>query len=147
MDYISAFEISASGMAVERVRLDATAVNLANVNSTRAVDGTVFRPLRVISGPKINQKFSATMDAFAATQSLPGVEVSEVRQLNAPPRLVFEPAHPDADEKGFVAYPSINPVAEMVSLITTMRSYEANVVAMNAAKTMALKTLEIGGNG
>lgn len=147
MDYMSAFEISASGMAVERARLDATAVNLANVNSTRTVDGTAFRPLRVISGPKISQKFSATMDAFAAAQSLPGVEVSEVRQLNVPPRLVFEPAHPDADEKGFVAYPGINPVAEMVSLITTMRSYEANVVAMNAAKTMALKALEIGGNG
>ena len=147
MDYMSAFEISASGMAVERTRLDVTAVNLANANSTRAIDGTVFRPLRVISGPKISQKFSATLDAFSAAQSLPGVEVSEVRQLDVPPRLVFEPAHPDADEKGFVAYPGINPVAEMVSLITTMRTYEANVVAMNAAKTMALKALDIGGNG
>jgi flagellar basal-body rod protein FlgC len=147
MNYMTAFEISASGMTVERARLDATAVNLANVNSTRSADGSVFRPLRVLSGPKTNQTFSATLDAFATAQSALGVEVSEIRRLDVAPRLVFEPAHPDADERGFVAYPGINPVAEMVNLITTMRSYEANVVAMNAAKTMALKALDIGGNG
>lgn len=147
MDYLSAFEISASGMAVERARLDATAINLANANSTRGIDGTLFRPLRVISGPATSQNFSATFDAFSAAQGMPGVAVTEVRQLDVAPRLVFEPAHPDADEKGFVAYPGINPVAEMVNLITTMRTYEANVVAMNAAKTMALKALDIGGNG
>lgn len=147
MNYMTAFEISASGMAVERTRLDATAVNLANVNSTRSIDGKVFRPLRVVSSPKIDQKFSNTMDALSAAQNMHGVQVTEIRQLNVPPRLVFEPAHPDADQKGFVAYPGINPVAEMVNLMTTMRAYEANVIAMNAAKTMALKALDIGGNG
>lgn len=147
MSYMAAFEISASGMTVERLRLDTTAVNLANANSTRSLDGTMFRPLRVISGPKTTARFSATMDAFAAANSMPGAQVTEIRQLDVPPRMVYEPAHPDADEKGFVAYPGINPVAEMVNLITTMRSYEANVVAMNAAKTMALKALDIGGNG
>jgi flagellar basal-body rod protein FlgC len=147
MNYMAAFEISASGMTVERVRLDTTAVNLANANSTRSLDGTTFRPLRVLSGPKMGQNFSATMDAFSAARSVPGVQVNEIRPLDVAPRLVFEPAHPDADEKGFVAYPGINPVAEMVNLITTMRTYEANVVAMNAAKTMALKALDIGGNG
>lgn len=147
MDYMSAFEISASGMTVERARLDATAVNLANANSTRGIDGTLFRPLRVVSGPKAGQGFSVTFDAFSAAQGPRGVAVTEVRRLDVAPRLVFEPAHPDADEKGFVAYPGINPVSEMVNLIATMRTYEANVVAMNAAKTMALKALDIGGNG
>jgi flagellar basal-body rod protein FlgC len=145
MNYMAAFEISASGMSVERTRLDVTAVNLANVNSTRGVDGAAYRPMRVLSGPKTDQKFSATMDAFSAVRSAPGVEVSEIRQLDVPPRLVFEPSHPDADQKGFVAYPGINPVSEMVNLIATMRAYEANVVAMNAAKTMAMKALDIGG--
>jgi len=145
MNYMAAFEISASGMTVERTRLDATAINLANVNSTRGVDGAAFRPLRVVSGPRTDQKFSAAMDAFSVARSVPGVEVSEIRQLDVAPRLVFEPAHPDADEKGFVAYPGINPVAEMVNLISTMRAYEANVTAMNAAKTMAMKALDIGG--
>lgn len=146
MDYLTAFKISGSGMAVERARLDATAVNLANVNSTRGADGSVFKPLRVISGPKTGDAFAATMDALSPGQAGLGVEVTEIRRLDVPPRLVFEPAHPDADEKGFVAYPGINHVAEMVNLITTMRTYEANVVAMNAAKTMALKALEIGGS-
>jgi flagellar basal-body rod protein FlgC len=147
MSYMSIFEISASGMTVERARLDATAVNLANVNSTRTVNGAMYRPLRVVSGPKNSQAFSATMDAFSASQDISGVEVSEIRQLDVPARLVYEPAHPDADAKGFVSYPGINPVAEMVNLISTLRAYEANVVAMNAAKTMAVKALEIGGNG
>lgn len=144
MNYMAAFEISASGMTVERARLDSTAVNLANVNSTRGADGAAFRPLRVVSGPRA-ERFSATMDAFSAARSVPGVEVSEIRQLDLPARMVFEPSHPDADQKGFVAYPGINPVAEMVTLIATMRAYEANVVAMNAAKTMAMKALDIGG--
>ncbi len=147
MDYLGAFEISSSGMSVERARLDATAVNLANINSTRSADGTVFRPLRVISGSKANAKFATTINAFSAAQNFAGVQINEIRQLDVPPRMVFEPAHPDANEKGFVAYPGINSVGEMVNLISTMRAYEANVVAMNAAKTMALKALDIGGNG
>jgi len=93
MNYMAAFEISASGMTVERTRLDATAINLANVNSTRGVNGAAFRPLRVISGPKTDQKFSATMEAFSAANGVPGVEVSEIRQLDVAPRLVFEPSH------------------------------------------------------
>ena len=63
-----------------------------------------------------------------------------------PPRLVYEPSHPDADQKGFVAYPAINPVNEMVTMITATRAYEANVAALNAARVMAMKALEIGGN-
>jgi flagellar basal-body rod protein FlgC len=147
MSYLSIFEISSSGMTVERARLDASAVNLANVNSTRAVNGSTFKPLRVMSGPKTGDTFSATLDAFGAAGSAPGVQVNEIRQLDVAPRLVYEPAHPDADAKGFVSYPGINPVGEMVNLISTMRAYEANVVAINAAKSMALKALEIGGNG
>jgi len=146
MDYLTAFSISGSGMSVERTRLDVTAVNLANVHSTRSVDGGPYRPLRVISGPKAERSFQTTMDAYAGALPSAGVEVNEIRRLNVAPRLVHEPAHPDADEKGFVSYPGINPVSEMVNLMSSMRAYEANVVAMNAAKTMALKALEIGGN-
>ncbi len=145
MDYLAAFNISATGMNVERTRLDVTAVNLANANSTRGLNGEPFRPLRVVSGPRTDHKFAATMDAYSSVQGMAGVQVNEIRQLDVPSRVVYEPAHPDADEKGFVSYPGINPVSEMVSLITTMRTYEANVVAMNAAKTMALKALDIGG--
>lgn len=145
MDYLTAFDISASGMSVERLRLDVTAINLANVNSTRAENGSFFKPLRVISAPSLGRTFSEYMEPFNYSLPINGVVVKEVREVNSEPRLVFDPGHPDADERGFVAYPDINPVSEMVNLMTITRAYEANVRALNAAKVMALKALEIGG--
>ena len=145
MDYITSFAISGSGMNVEKTRLDVTALNIANVHSTRARDGSGFEPLQVISAARRAQAFQAAFGS-AATQLPSGAEVLEVRATRAPPRFVHEPNHPDADERGFVAYPGINPVTEMVTLISALRAYEANVAAMNAAKTMALKALELGGN-
>lgn len=146
MNYMAAFDISATGMSVEKTRLDVTAVNLANVNSTRSADGGVYKPMRVISGEKCGTDFITTMDALSNYGKLRGAEVLSVEKLDVAPRMVFEPSHPDADQKGFVSYPGVNQVSEMVNLITALRSYEANVVAMNAAKSMALKALEIGGN-
>lgn len=146
MDYMTAFAISGSGMSVEKLRLDVTALNIANVYSTRGPDGGGYEPLQVISGARQTQLFRS---AFAA-ESLRlagGAEVLEVRAVGVASRLVYEPSHPDADATGFVAYPGINPVNEMVTLLAAMRAYEANVAAFNAAKTMALKALELGGNG
>lgn len=134
MNYLQSFAISASGMAVEKARVDITAVNLANAHSTRAADGSGFRALRVISAER------GTFESL-----LRGAQVVDVRPLEAAPRLAFEPGHPDADEKGFVAYPGINPVAEMMNLLTAVRAYEANVAALNAAKAMARRALELGG--
>lgn len=143
MNYFSAFDISAAGMGVERLRLDATAMNLANANTTRGADGAVFKRLRVVEH---SDGIAAFDTMLGAMQGDPSAAVSgEIVQMNSPPKMVFDPGHPDADQKGFVAYPDINPVTEMVNLITITRAYEANVRAMNAAKTMALKALEIGG--
>jgi flagellar basal-body rod protein FlgC len=100
--------------------------------------------MQVVSGPKQGALFASYLsgaDGHAA-----GAKVVEVRARNAAPRMVYEPGHPDADGKGFVAYPGVDPVGEMVNLISTLRAYEANVAAFNAAKTMALKALELGGN-
>jgi flagellar basal-body rod protein FlgC len=144
MDYQAAFAISASGMQVERLRMEATAVNIANASTTRTPDGVLFRPLRVISTARYDGSFPALMDGGAAPGGAAGVAVAEVREVDVPPRLVFEPGHPEADARGFVSYPGINPVSEMIALMATIRAYEANVVAMNAAKTMALKALDIG---
>jgi flagellar basal-body rod protein FlgC len=135
MNYLQAFAISGSGMAVEKARVDLTAVNLANAQSTRGADGQLFRPLRLVSAPR----------GADFAKLLAGVEIVGLQSLDAPPRLVFEPGHPEADERGFVAYPGINPVAEMMNLLTAVRVYEANVAALNAAKAMALKTLQLGG--
>lgn len=146
MDYMAAFAISGSGMSVEKLRLDVTALNIANVHSTRGPDGTGYEPLQVISGARQARLFRSVF-AAESLRLAGGAEVLEVRAAAVAPRLVYEPNHPDADAAGFVAYPGINPVNEMVTLLAAMRAYEANVAAFNAAKTMALKALELGGNG
>jgi flagellar basal-body rod protein FlgC len=144
MTYLSAFAISASGMSVEKARLDVTALNLANVHSTRSTDGSPFVPMQVISAARQGAPFASYLSNAAA--AVAGAKVVEVRAKTASPRMVYEPSHPDADARGFVSYPGIDPVGEMVNMISTVRAYEANVAALNAAKTMALKALELGGN-
>jgi flagellar basal-body rod protein FlgC len=141
MNYLQAFAISASGMTVEKARVDLIAVNLANAQSTRSADGLGVRPMRLVSAARTSD-FPALLDGGAA--QLQGAQIVSVNALATPPRLVYEPGHPDADEKGFVAYPGINPVAEMVDLLTATRVYEANVAAMNAAKAMAMRALDLG---
>jgi len=135
MDYLSLFEISATGMDFQRTRMEAIASNLANVNTTKGVNGDMYRPLEAVAKAE-RQQFDSL---------LKGVESVEVVEQQGPPRLVYNPAHPDADGQGYVAMPNVNPVDEMVNMMTATRAYEANVRAMNAAKTMAMRALEIGG--
>lgn len=142
MDYNASFQISATGMAVEKLRLDVTAANLANMHSTAASPGQLYRPLRVIS-QAAPMEFARQFSQMYAV--LGGTQVTGIEQLAVAPRLVHEPGHPHADSKGFVSYPGINHTSEMVNMTTALRAYEANVTAMNAARTMAARTLEIGG--
>ncbi|SFV16658.1 flagellar basal body rod protein FlgC [Pseudoduganella namucuonensis] len=144
MDYHAAFQISASGMAVEKLRLDVTAANIANMNSAAASADQVYRPLRVLAQAaplSFGQQFGQLYGAVAGG----GVDVLGVAPEAAAPRMVHEPGHPYADAKGMVAYPGVNHTQEMVNMSTALRAYEANVAAMNAAKTMAARALEIGG--
>ena len=143
MSLFAAFDISAAGMNLERTRLDVTAVNIANAHTTQTPDGQVFRPLRVLAQPSVG--FDSMLDGLRDGTGMASVPFNvTVEPVNRPPRLVYEPGHQDANENGFVAYPDINPVSEMVNLIGISRAYEANVNAMNLAKSMALKALEIG---
>ena len=117
------------------MRLEATAANLANAQTT----GTDFRPLRAIAA-------SATPDAFdlRLAAALPRPLGAAIVAGKSAPRMVVDPGHPDADARGFVAYPDVSPVSEMVRLIEIGRAYEANVRALAMARSMALKALEIG---
>lgn len=142
MDFSYAVAISASGMDVERTRLDVSALNLANVHTSRTAEGGVFKPMRVVAGAGPVAPFS---NAVASIGEVPGARVVDIHRIDVPPRMAFEPGHPDADAQGFVAYPGVDTTVEMVNLMTAVRSYEANVIAMNAAKAMATKALEIGG--
>lgn len=143
MDYFIAMDISASGMTTQRFRLDTVALNLANAATTRSIDGGPYRRQEVILGERAMRTSFEQMLARERGVRYAGVEVLEVQEDDTPPRLVLEPGHPDADERGFVRYPNIDPVGEMVILLEAVRLYEANVRAMNAGKEMALRALQI----
>lgn len=148
-DFSQAFAISSSGMSLERLRLETAAANIANAHTTRGVDGQVYQPLRVIAHAKKSgaASFEAKMAEGSVTNaSLEGVGEVSVVPMNVAPRLQNDPGHPDADEKGLVAIPEINPMNEMLTVMTAVRAYEANIHTLNAAKAMALKAMDIGSN-
>lgn len=139
---LKAFSISASGMTAERLRMDTIANNLANVNTTRTEEGGPYRRQVPVFAPR--ETAAAGRRSGAASFNGAGVRVIGIRQDDGPPRLVYDPEHPDADEAGYVHMPNVELVREMVDLITASRAYEANVTAFNTAKTMALRALDIG---
>lgn len=142
MGLFDTFGISASGMTSERLRLDLISNNIANMNTaSRPNDpnSQVYRRKVPLFAEQLRQTFQANgLEPKGA-----GVRVKAIVEDSAPPRIVNDPSHPLADEQGNVAYPNINVVNEMVDMITASRTYEANVTALNAAKSMALKALEI----
>jgi flagellar basal-body rod protein FlgC len=141
MDYHAAFHISAAGMATEKLRLDVTAMNLANMHSAGTSASQVYRPQRVLS-QSTPVDFSRQLNHLLGDAA--GVQATVISE-DVPARMVYEPGHPYADGKGMVAYPGVDHVSEMVNLGTALRAYEANVTAMNAARTMAARALDIGG--
>ena len=144
MAIFSGMNISASGMTAQRLRSDIISQNLANVNSTSSQDGGAYRRKTVVFSEKNATAFSDVLLSTAGTVGS-GVKVTKViEDYETPMNKVYDPAHPDADEDGYVTYPNVNVVTEMTNLIDASRSYEANVTAFNASKSMALKGLEIG---
>lgn len=139
MDFMKSLSVSASGMSVQRTRVGLAASNLANVETTRAEDGSgPYRRLDAIVTP------ASFDEALGETDD--NVRGAEVLQVVADPtegKLVHNPTHPDADENGFVRLPNVNPVQEMVNLMTAQRGYDANATAFETAKTMIQRGLEI----
>jgi flagellar basal-body rod protein FlgC len=139
MDYHALFQVSAAGMATEKLRLDVTALNLANMHAAAPSASQVYKPQRVVTqAVNFGTQFGRLYGAAAGAQAV-------VVQQDSAPRMVYEPGHPYANAQGMVAYPGVDHVAEMVNLNTALRAYEANVTAMNAARTMAARALDIGG--
>jgi len=139
---MQAMEISRTGLEVEWRRLEIIAENLANVSTTRTGSGEAFRAQRLISGPKAD--FATYLAKGSAERNLAGVTVYGIEPVNAPPRRVYEPSHPHADANGFVFYPAIDHAGEMTLMVKTARAYEANIVAMNSARQMYAKAMELG---
>jgi len=138
MNVFEAFAISGSALQAERTRVDVASLNLANANVTRTPDGRPYQPLRVVlggAGAAFSGQFNRAM----------GVHVASIEPTGAEPRRAHEPGHPDADAQGFVSYPGVNNLTEMTTIMSAVRSYEANLAALGAAKSMAMKAIEIGG--
>ncbi len=144
MALFQAFNISASGMTAERFRTDLIAENVANVNTTRTEDGTPYRRKIVTfaeRGTTFRDLLSKTRRAYGGN----GVKVTRVLEDEETDYIMkYDPAHPDADENGYVSYPNVNIVTEMTNLIDASRGYEANVTAFNAIKSMAQSGLQVG---
>lgn len=161
----SGLDISASGLRAMRIRQNAISSNLANAETTRTAEGGPYRRQFVVLEAGSDRKNVRVLNKKAALagrstdgEHLPipasnfprderffgnGVSVAEIRQDERPPRLVYDPAHPDADSEGYVAMPNINVVQEMADMIAATRAYEANVTAFNATKSMLMQGLQM----
>jgi flagellar basal-body rod protein FlgC len=145
MDFFSAMRIASTGLSVQRTRINVTSSNLANVETTRTEQGGPYRRREVlVAAVPLSETFGEILEDVTHDK-VAGAEVVAVE--SAPEeqvRLVYDPQHPDANQDGYVAMPDINPVDEMVNMLTAQRSYEAGVSALRAIKGMANEALNIG---
>jgi flagellar basal-body rod protein FlgC len=146
MSFFGGLEVSASGLTAERLRMDVTAENLANAQTTRGANGQPYRRKEVIL-QETPGSFGASLSAAMGggnNGSSGGVQVAGVVEDSATPlKRVYDPGHPDADAQGYVSMPNVDTVTEMVDLISAQRAYEANVTAMQSAKQMFTRTLDL----
>jgi len=157
MSFFGSLQISATGMSAERTRMDVASENLANANSTSGTNGAYHRKEVVLKSSTGTGGFAQALAQVANIQgsggvgstnagigtTAGGVEVSGIVDDKTPNRLVYDPGHPDANAKGYVSMPNVNPVVEMTDLISSSRAYEANVNAMQTSKTMISRVMDI----
>lgn len=141
MDYYDSFAISAAGLAVEKLRLETAALNLANADATAAPGTEPYKAMRVLNTPEVS------FSHYLAADGMNGTAVNaQVVPRSEAPRMTYEPGHPHANAEGFVAHANVDSLSEMMTILRATRAYEANIKAINAAKAMALHALDIGGS-
>ncbi len=140
------FEVVGSALDTQRQRLNIIASNLANAESTRSPDGGPYvRRDVVLRAVSPDRSFHSVFDSAFANGSGPSaVRITDIIEDERPFRVVYDPDHPDADDKGFLQLPNVNPIEEMVNLMSATRAYEANIAVMETGKTMTLRALEMG---
>ena len=135
--------IGSTELAAQRLRMEALSSNLSNVNTTAGPDGRVYqRRMPVFRAEQVGNDFASTLDA---QRKLYEVRVDRITTDKRDPIMAYDPGHPDANAEGYVAYPNINTMEEMVGLMSAARNYEANLTAVNAAKEMAKRAIELAG--
>lgn len=146
MSIFSAIDISASGLTAQRLRMDTISQNIANVNTTRTTGGGPYRrKLVVFEAREAQDGFNGMFSrALEKQQTGQGVRAVGIVEDNTPPKMMYDPNHPDANDQGYVMLPNVNIVTEMVDMISATRAYEANTAAVRSSKDIALKALEIG---
>lgn len=150
MSIFNGLNISSSALTAQRLRMDVVASNIANAQTTRATlnEAGQFEPYRRkltemhTQSPSFRSFLHKAKHSYINTGN--GVKVTRIVEDDTPFKVVFDPTHPDANDAGFVEYPNVDPLKEMVDLMEATRSYEANMTSLNATKDMLLKTLEIG---
>ncbi len=144
MDFFSAMEISASGLTAERERVNVASSNVANAHTTRSANGGPYKRRDVVLS---SQPQSPLLPGGLAgkREQIFSVAVDKITEDTRPPRLEYDPGHPDANAQGYVAYPNVNVVEEMVDMITASRAYQAGMTALDAAVSLSEKSLSIGG--
>lgn len=149
MGFFDGYNVSVSGMSAQRTRINVVSANIANAKTTHTEDGGPYKKQNVVFQEMLlqeNKKQTNSVDKNLnqnSDLSLRGVGVKSIVEDDSEPVMRYEPSHPDANEEGYVAYPNINPVVEMVDLIEAMRSYEANVATFNTHKSIDTSTLDI----
>ncbi|HSC79259.1 MAG TPA: flagellar basal body rod protein FlgC [Chitinolyticbacter sp.] len=134
MSLFGTFDIASSALRAQSARLNAVASNLANAESATSSNGQPYRARQVV--------FQTAMTSAAS--SMPGVKVAAVIEDQAPPKLVYDPGNPLADANGYIAMPNVNVVEEMTNMLSASRAYQTNADVMNTAKTLLMRTLQLG---
>lgn len=147
MSMFSAFNVCASGMTAQRLRMDIISENVANAQTTRTEDGTPYVRKLVTFQAKGEDRYSdfhKVLRGASAAYVGQGVKVTSIEEdKESEMKMVYDPSHPDADENGYVTYPNVNIVTEMTNLIDASRAYQANSTAFNASKSIALQGLNL----
>jgi flagellar basal-body rod protein FlgC len=144
MDFFSSMQVSATGLAAQRTRLNVASSNLANAETTSGADGGPYKRRDVALASQPAAGGIAGAQASGADPGVFEVKVDGIVEDTAPPRLEYDPGHPDANADGYVAYPNVNMVEEMVDMITASRAYEAGVTALDTAVSLAERAISIG---
>lgn len=168
MGLFDALSVSGSGLSAERLRLDLISDNIANANSTRSSDGTLYRRKTAVFAPRAQGRvlgsfwgilnyfrarngdttsatsIGAPLGAVGALEGVGGVRVVSIAEDPSPPKRRYEPGHPDAGPDGYVELPNVDVIKELVEMIGATRAYEANVTAINAYKHIAMRAIDMG---
>lgn len=148
MSIFQAMNASGSALTAQRLRMDVASSNIANANSTRASinengEWEPYQRKMVVLEPE-KQDFKHVLQQSTETGRASGVKASEIVEDEEPFKMAYNPSHPDADDEGYVQVPNVDPLQEMVDMMSATRSYEASVTSLNASKSMLMKALEIG---